>query len=118
MDGTRANRVVKGLLDRPPTSEVISRDYPDVVIGIISGRYTISSVQASPSDHKNITVYLPRAREQHFVLREEDFLICKQVALLFSQNVHGRVPIFLSEPISDLKKRILAYLWVEFAKRG
>jgi len=117
MDGTRADRVIKGLLDRPPTPEVISRDYPSVVMGIISGRYQISSVQASPSDHKNITVFLPRAREQHFVLREEDFLICKQVAILFSQGTYGRVSIFLSEPIQDLKKRILAYLQVEFAKR-
>lgn len=115
MDGTRADRVIEGLLNRPATPEVVSRDYPSIVIGMISGQYHIN-VQSGPSDHKSITVFLPRAR---FVLHEEDFLICKQVALLFSQNTyHGQGSAFLSEPVQDMKKRILAYLQVEFAKRG
>jgi len=120
VDGTRANRVVKGHLDRPIPMDAIIRDYPDVVVGLISGQYSISyAVASGPNGAKNIHVFLPLYFEKRFVLREEDFIICRRIAIAFSQNKHGpgRISAFSSEPIQDLKKRIAAYLRVEFSGR-
>ena len=117
LDGTRADKIVNGQLHRPPPMDVIVRDYPDIVIGLIAGRCSID-IFSGPNDHKNVIISFPR-KKGSFTLFEEDFEACKRVAILFSQNKNGYGPIsaFLSEPIQDLRNRIAAHLRVEFVGR-
>jgi hypothetical protein len=118
VDGIRADRSIRGRLDRP-SMEIVLRDYPSVIIGLISGLCSISYAAASgPNGARSIHVTLPAYRSR-FILHEEDFAICRKIAILFSQNKSGPGPIsaFSSEPIQDLKSRIAAYLKVEFEGR-
>lgn len=121
MDGTRSSRFVRGYLNRPASLEIINRDYPDIVIGLISGSPSISySLDSGPNGARNVLITTYMQFEKRFLLREEDFIICKSIAELFSQRkgTPGPVSAFLSEPVQDLRKRIAAYLVVEFAGRG
>lgn len=121
MDGTRQDHFRGGSLDRPAPMSVVLRDYPYVVVGLISGRYSVSTPGAvGPDGVRPVRVSLPASVEQQFVLSEADFEVCKKVAELFSQNKAGPGPVsaFKSEPSPDLRARIAARLRVEFAGRG
>ena len=121
MDGTRADRVLNGHLNRPPFLDVILRDYPEVIVGLITGQFYISYILAlSPDGAKNIIITTHYSYvKKKFVLREEDFTICQNIAKLFMQGTSpGRASAFQSESIQDLKDRISPYLAVEFAGRG
>jgi hypothetical protein len=100
--------------------KVILRDFPSIVIGLISGQYQIpfNSI-ISPDGVTNIQVSVPRFYIFRYSMYYSDFLICQQVAEQFAQEKHGPGPIdaFKSEPISDLKARIAAVLQVQFAGR-
>ena len=121
MDGTRSDGFRGGRLDRPAPMDVVLRDYPYVVVGLIGGRYSVSSPGATgPDGVRSVRVSLPMAIERQFVLHEADFEVCRRVAELFSQNKNGPGPVsaFKSEPEQDLRARIAARLRVEFAGRG
>ena len=101
---------------------VIVRDYPFVVIGLITGKYEISnSGITSPSGvgEIHITVMIPVGVKQHFSLYVDDFKKCKHMAELFSQGRlnFGPMSAFNSEPLQDFRARIAARLEVEFAGR-
>ena len=120
MDGTSSDSFLNGTHYGPAPMSVVLRDYPDIVICLINGCYDIFS-PITPNGVRNfqITVNTQNIKKK-FLVCEEDFDICKSLAVLFSANKFspGPASAFSSEPIQDFRARIAARLQVLFSGRG
>lgn len=95
---------------RPASIEYVLANYPEVVLGLIRSRFTIT---LSPNNTPKKLVYLyDLATSYSMAMVREDYDFCQSIAAQFEPGSP-----FMTEPESRFLQRLQAYLKVKFAGR-